>query len=102
MEENNVRTDMCQERHKNLESVILRDEERLRKYEETQQQLSNVSIQLSEILKAQTRQLEVHENSIESLKQKPNLWFDRILTWVGSGVVMGVISYIFYSLNMGS
>lgn len=100
MEENNVRTDMCTEKHNHITERFERDEERIKKQEEMGEKLSAASITLTEILRRQTLDIEDHGTRLKNIEHKPNAWLERIFTWIGSGIVMSIISFIFYTLKL--
>lgn len=100
MEDNNVNKDVCAERHNTINKELARHEEMLEKYTDIVHKQSETDAQIGELLKNSNKTLENHESRITSIEKKPNAWLDKLITWVGSGIVMGIISFIFYTLNL--
>jgi len=101
MEENNyVRTDMCGEKHNTINKELARHEDMLEKYIEIVRKQSETSAQIGELLKDSREKIKTHEDRIVNIERSPNRWMERLWTWVGSGIVMGIISFIFYTLKL--
>lgn len=96
-----TRKDICDERMRNLSNRADDHKERMDRLEETQRQLSAVSVQLSEILKTQTAQMQRHEDSIEHLKNKPANTMDKIIGALISAIISTAVSILILKLNTG-
>lgn len=96
-----TRKDICDERMRNLSNRADDHKERMDRLEETQRQLSAVSVQLNEILKALTTQMQKHEDSIEHLKTKPANTMDKIIGALISAVISTAVSIVVLKLSTG-
>ena len=78
--------EVCNERNKRIDERFDRDLDRLGKLETTQDDLKEVSIQLSEMIKRHDEQVKNHEDRLSLLEKKPSVWFDRII-----GAIIGAV-----------
>ena len=103
MEDNNfVHKDMCGEKHSTINKELARHEDMLEKYTEIVRKQSETSAQIGELLKDSREKLKTHEERIVNIERSPNRWMERIFTWIGSGVIMGIIAFIFNYLKLGT
>lgn len=78
-----------------------RHDTRLKALEESNAKLTEVSVQLSEILKNQRAELEDHENRLDAIEHRPNQLIDKIISALISLVVSGVgVAIMYYISNM--
>lgn len=103
MEENyTVSKEMCAEKHNTINKELARHEDMLEKYTEIVRKQSETSAQIGELLKDSREKIKSHEDRIINIERSPNRWMERIFTWIGSGVIMGIIAFIFNYLKLGS
>lgn len=95
----NFNKGLCNERHHNIDKLFARDDERIKEQEKTQQELSRAIIQITELLKQQTKQVDMFATKLDMLSQKPGVWFERIISGILAAVIAGVVSIVFAKLN---
>ena len=98
--EENANKELCDFKHSTINKELARHEDMLEKYTEIVHKQSETSAQIGELLKNSNETLKNHESRITNIEHKPNAWLERIMTWVGSAIVMGIIGFIFYTLKL--
>ena len=98
MEEKYVTEEVCGERQKNAAERFSRDKERLDLQEKKMEKVSDLSIQMGEMLKRHDDELQNHDKRLETLESKPGKLWDTLIMEVikllASGAVGAVIAYL--------
>jgi predicted nuclease with TOPRIM domain len=98
MEEKYVTEEVCGERQKNAAERFSRDKERLDLQEKKMEKVSDLSIQMGEMLKRHDDELQNHDKRLETLESKPGKLWDtlimEIIKLLAAGVAGAVIAYL--------
>jgi len=71
-----------------------RDIERIKKLEESQEKVADLTLQMAEILKNQNRWLEKLEGRVSGLESRPSRWMDRIQAAAISALISALMAYL--------
>ncbi len=88
----------CKERSSNLRERIDSEDRRIHQLEKNTVKLSELSVQMGEILKFHQEQLAEQDKRIESIEKNPRKVTDSIKTAAISASVSGLISYMIAQL----
>ena len=98
MEEKYVTEEVCGERQKNAAERFSRDKERLDLQEKKMEKVSDLSIQMGEMLKRHDDELQNHDKRLETLESKPGKLWDtlimEIIKLLAAGVAGPGIAYL--------
>lgn len=90
-EKENVTEEVCTERQKNAAERFSRDKERLDHQEEKMEKISELSIQMGEMLKRDDLRLDNHEQRISVMEKRPGQLWDRLVFALIGALATGVI-----------
>ena len=85
---------LCRERSENLRQRIAADEEKLIRLEKNTAKLSELSVQMGEIIKYHREQLVHQEQRLSDMEKKPIKLSDLIRNTFVSATVSGLIAYV--------
>lgn len=103
MEDNNVvHKDVCTERVHAINDKIDSHKDRMDKIECTLNELTKLSIQLTEILKNQTQQTNDQNQRLVAVEKKPSTTLDKISGAIISAVISGLIAFIMIKFQIGA
>jgi hypothetical protein len=122
LEEKYISEEVCNGHKEVVDERFARDKERLNNLEETQRQLSSLSVQFGEMIKnqsqqiiglssdskemmacnikltelvaAHSKQIENHEQRLDTIEKKPSTWLDRIIGWILAAFISGCVAIV--------
>lgn len=86
-----VTEEVCGERQKNAAERFGRDKERLDRQEEKMEKVSDLSIQMGEILKNHEAKLNDHDQRIWALESRPGKLWDRLIFALIGALATGIV-----------
>lgn len=93
-----VTEEVCTERQKNAAERFARDKERLDLQEKKMEKVSDLSIQMGEMLKRHDDELQNHDKRLETLESKPGRLWDRVIFALIGAIASGFVAMAFDSL----
>ncbi|HHW90922.1 MAG TPA: hypothetical protein GX745_08490 [Clostridiales bacterium] len=84
-----VSKEYCVSNHKNVDERFGRDLERIRATEELTRKLSDLTIEMQQMIKRHDDEILKHDNRISALEKRPGLLLDKIISAVISFLVGG-------------
>ena len=85
---------LCRERSENLRQRIAADEEKVNRLEKNAAKLSELSVQMGEIIKYHREQLDHQEQRLAELERKPNKIGNAVWNTILSTAVSGTVAYL--------
>ena len=85
---------LCSERRENLRNQLIADAQRLNRLEKNLSKLSELSVQMGEIIQYHREQLDRQEQRIAELERSPKRYAELIKNTAVSAVVSGVMAYV--------
>lgn len=70
-----------------------RDKERIESLEDAMREVSKLSVEIGQMVKQQAAEAKEQKCRVEELEKKPSIWWDRLLQWLLSAVVSGIVAY---------
>ena len=74
-----------------VDERFARDKERIEQLEDSLKKVSDLTVQMAEILKQNNEKTNTHEHRLDALESKPSAWLDRIVAAVIGAVIAGVV-----------
>ena len=91
--EEKVNKEFCEEHGKMIDERFARDKNDLKKHDEAIDKITQLTAEISALVKQHEDVIKRHNNEIAELKNKPSLWFDRIINGVVSALVAAAMAY---------
>ena len=91
---NPVTTAYCQEHGKVVDERFKRDKEDLQRHEDTLKKLSELTAEISALVRQNNEDIDDHENRISTLEKKPSLWLDRLISGIIAAVVAALVAAV--------
>ena len=91
---NPVTTAYCQEHGKVVDERFKRDKEDLQRHEDTLKKLSELTAEISALVRQNNEDIDDHENRISTLEKKPSLWLDRIISGIIAAVGAALVAAV--------
>lgn len=85
---------LCNERRENIQQRLTAHEQKLYHLEKNASKLSELSVQMGEIIKYHREQLNRQEQRLSELEKKPMRYAELIRNTAVSAVVSGTVAYI--------
>jgi hypothetical protein len=82
----------CKEHGRMIDERFKRDKKDLQRHEEAINEIRDLTVEISTLVKQNNENLKNHENRITALEKKPSVWFDRIVSGITAAVVAAVVS----------
>ena len=91
----NITKDVFDERSKTIDERFSRDKKDIENLENNQRKIETLSIQMAEMLKANTDRINSHETRILACEKRPNLWWDKTVVAIITAIVSVAINLMF-------
>ena len=89
--ENAVNKEVYDTHNKMIDERFARDQADIQRHTETLEGMTRLTAEIGSLVKQHDTTIKEHEDRLEHLEHKPNVWLDRIIQLVLGGVISVIV-----------
>ena len=92
--DNAVNKDVYDAHNKMLDERFALDQADIKRHTETLEGMTKLTTEIGSLVKQHDTTIKEHEDRLEHLEHKPNVWLDRIIQLILGGVISAIVAAV--------